>query len=64
MKKLILVLLAFAAMSGCSYGGFAALGSDKVVVAKNSMIGGAMRTIYVCKVSDKGVSHCMDNESP
>jgi len=49
---------------GCAYGGAAASG-DKVVIARNdSFLFGALRTVFVCKITDKGLTACADNESP
>ena len=38
---------------------------DKVVIARNdNFLFGAPRTAYVCKITDKGLTACADNESP
>jgi len=68
MKRLIavLALAAVAApLTGCAYGGVAALGADKVVVLRNDgFLFGALRKAYVCKASDKGLDACESNEAP
>jgi len=68
MKKTFGLLVSAALMSGvlagCSYGAAVASG-DKVVVLRNdAFLFGALRKAYVCKVTDKGLADCSDNESP
>jgi len=64
LMKASAVTLLFATIAGCAYGGAAASG-DKVVIARNdSFLFGALRTVYVCKITDKGLTACADNESP
>ncbi|MGZ6311552.1 MAG: hypothetical protein ACXWOH_13035 [Bdellovibrionota bacterium] len=49
---------------GCSYGGVATVG-DKVVVGRNdNFLQGALRHLYVCKASDKGLSGCSEMDTP
>jgi hypothetical protein len=56
------VLAGFA--TGCSYGGVSASG-DKAVVARNDgFLFGILRKVYVCKITDAGVTSCQSNESP
>ncbi len=69
MKKVL--GLAFAsltlagALSACSYGGAAGVGADKVVITRNdNFLFGALRKVYVCKVTDAGVSACQAADSP
>jgi len=68
MKKLLALLLvtgSFGALSaGCAYGGAAASG-DKVVVLRNdAFLFGALRSAYVCKITDAGLSSCQEGEAP
>ena len=65
MKRILLGVFAAAALlSGCSYGGVATVG-DKVVVTRNDgFLFGALRKVYVCKVSETGLSACNHGESP
>lgn len=67
MKRLMAVVAAMAlggALTGCAYGGVAAVG-DKVVIAKNdSFLMGALRAVYVCKVTDNGLSECKSGDAP
>jgi hypothetical protein len=67
MKKTGLVLMALVAagiLSGCGYAGVAASG-DKVVIARNDgFLFGALRKVYVCKITDAGVTDCQATDSP
>ncbi|MBW2455707.1 MAG: hypothetical protein JRI68_14410 [Deltaproteobacteria bacterium] len=64
LTKAAAVTMLFATIAGCAYGGVAASG-DKVVVARNDMfLFGALRTVFVCKITDKGLSGCSDSDSP
>jgi hypothetical protein len=67
MKKTIfaLVLCATAAsLGGCAYGGVGAVG-DKVVVARNDgFLFGILRKVFVCKVTDTGLTSCQAADAP
>jgi hypothetical protein len=65
MKKMMAVaLLACAAASGCAYGGLAASG-ERVVIARNDgFLFGVLRKVYVCKITDGGVTSCATSEAP
>jgi hypothetical protein len=68
MKKVMAVLLAagmFAgALPGCSYGMIATTG-DKVVITRNdAFLFGALRKVFVCKITDNGAASCAESESP
>jgi hypothetical protein len=61
---LVLVASALTSATGCGYGGVAATG-DKVVITRNdSFLFGALRKVFVCKVTDAGVANCGSAESP
>jgi hypothetical protein len=67
MKKGLLLVLAVAAMagaSGCAYGGVGA-SADKAVVARNdAFLFGILRKVFVCKITDGGLTACQSNDSP
>jgi hypothetical protein len=68
MKKGLASLLAVAAIAGalmgCNYAGVGAAG-DKAVVARNdAFLFGILRKVYVCKITDGGLSTCQDSDSP
>jgi hypothetical protein len=67
MKKAIfaLVLCATAAgLGGCSYGGVGAVG-DKAVVARNDgFLFGILRKVFVCTVTDTGLTACQSADAP
>ncbi len=69
MKKTVALVVALASLSsvlgGCMYGGVAASGADKVVVARNDgFLFGLLRKVYVCKVTDSGVTNCQSGDAP
>jgi hypothetical protein len=69
MKKLLGVVLAAAFLgsmaTGCTaYSGAAAVGDKVVIASNNGFLFGVFRKIYVCKVTDKGLTACSNNESP
>ena len=60
----LLLLAAAAPLGGCSYGGVSASG-DKVVIARNdNFLFGILRKVYVCKITDAGVTSCAESDSP
>jgi hypothetical protein len=68
MNKILLSLIAAGlfgvAVFGCSYGGIGASG-DKAVVARNDgFLFGALRSVYVCKVTDAGLTSCQSGDAP
>jgi hypothetical protein len=68
MKLSIALVLAASMLGstlvGCGYGGVAATG-DKVVITRNDgFLFGALRKVFVCKVTDGGVANCAAADSP
>jgi hypothetical protein len=67
MKKVIcaLILAATASgLSGCAYGGIGTVG-DKAVVARNdAFLFGILRKVFVCKVTDTGLTSCQSADAP
>ncbi len=54
-----------AVMSGCAYGSMATAPDDKIVITRqDSFLFGALRKVFVCKVTDGGAASCHDAESP
>ena len=68
MKKLVLLGCLVATLGGfvggCSYGGVAVAGDKAVVTRNNMFLFGVFRKVYVCKVTDSGLTSCQDQESP
>ena len=69
MKKAIAMFLALGviagATSGCAYGMIATSGADKVVITRqDSFLFGALRKVFVCKITDNGAASCAEAESP
>ena len=52
-------------LAGCAYGGVAAVGDSKVVVTRNDLfLFGVLRKVFVCKVTDAGLTDCSSAEAP
>ncbi len=64
IKTIALIAVTASALSGCAYGGVAADGGKAVVLRNDSFLFGALRTAYVCQITDAGLSGCQDSESP
>ena len=69
MMKAMAVLLAAGtlagAVSGCMYGSIATSGADKVVITRqDGFLFGALRKVFVCKITDGGAASCGEAESP
>jgi len=67
LKKVAIVgmLMGLATIMGCAYGGASGVGADHVVITKNNaFLFGALRSVYVCKVTASGLSSCRSGESP
>jgi hypothetical protein len=67
MKFSIALVLAAAALSsgtGCSYGSIATTGDKVVITREDSFLFGALRKVFVCKVTDAGVANCNSAENP
>ena len=61
LKGLIVAAALASTLGGCAYGGMTTVG-DKAVIARNDMfLFGALRKVYVCKVTDAGVAGCVDS---
>ena len=68
MKRIVGLLLVagvLGTMAGCTAYAGAATSGDKVVIASNNgFLFGVFRKVYVCKVTDKGLAACDNDESP
>lgn len=65
LKKLAAsVLVAGTLLTGCAYGGVAASGEWVVITRNDGFLFGALREVYVCKITPSGVSECTVGESP
>lgn len=60
-----LLLFVASLFAGCSYGGVATVDEDTVVITKNDhFLFGALRSVYVCQVTDSGVTNCAEKDAP
>ena len=68
MKKTIALMFAVGAISGalpgCSYGMIATTGDKVVIPREDGFLFGALRKVFVCKVTDAGVANCNSAENP
>jgi hypothetical protein len=67
MKKLIgaaaVVLMSGSIFLGCSYAGVGIAG-DKVIVPRNDdFLYGMLRKVYICKLTDQGLTECVAGEA-
>jgi hypothetical protein len=60
---LIAVALGFGA-SGCGYAGVATAGDAAVIVRNDWFLFGALRKVYVCKITPAGLTQCSNAETP
>ncbi len=58
----LLTLVMAAAAVGCSHTGVTAVNENTVVITKHTFF--FFNSVYVCKVSDSGLTSCADNVSP
>ena len=68
MKLTIALVLAASALgsalTGCAYGGVGVSGDKAVIARSDTFLFGALRKVFVCKVTDAGVANCGSAESP
>ena len=65
MKKLVVALLAASTLGGCAYAGIGTTSNGKAVVARNDgLVYGALRKIFVCDITDRGLANCKSAENP
>jgi hypothetical protein len=68
MKKVILtsfaILTLAASANGCAYGGIGAVGDKAVVTRNDAFLFGILRKVFVCKVSDSGLTSCQSADAP
>ena len=71
MKKIARTVFVVGALIGsavslgaCSYGSLATVGERVVVPRNDGLLFGALRKVYVCNVTEAGLSNCVEGESP
>ncbi len=67
MKKIIaaasVLMVTGSVLMGCAYAG-AAVAGDKVILPRNdTFLYGMLRKVYVCKVTDQGLTECVAGEA-
>lgn len=64
IKSIAMIAVTASVLGGCAYGGVAADGGKAVVLRNDSFLFGALRSAYVCQITDAGLSNCQENEAP
>lgn len=66
LKNAALMTALALSASACSYGGVAmnADGTKAVITRNDSFLFGLLRQVYVCQVSDQGVTNCNKSDRP
>jgi hypothetical protein len=52
------------AASGCGYAGVATAGDAAVIARNDWLLFGALRKVYVCKITPAGLTQCSEAETP
>jgi len=66
-KQLLALFLAMAwvwSASGCGYAGVATAGDAAIVLRNDWFLFGALRKVYVCKITPGGLTQCSNAETP
>ena len=61
IKRLVAAGLIATALSGCTYSSIALTPDNRLIVARNTFAG-FDRNIYICDVTDTGVTDCIKSE--
>ena len=67
MKKLIgalgVIAITGTVLYGCSYAGVAVAGDKAILPRNDDFLYGMLRKIYVCKITDQGLTECVAGEA-
>jgi hypothetical protein len=61
---LVLALACAWGASGCGYAGVATAGDAAIVLRNDWFLFGALRKVYVCKITPGGLTRCSNAETP
>lgn len=50
--------------SGCYYASVATSGDAVIIVRNDLLLFGALRKVYVCRITEQGVTQCKSQDSP
>lgn len=64
MLRLLAVLVLSLSATGCGYASVATSGDAAIVVRNDYLLFGALRKVYVCRITETGLSQCAAQESP
>ena len=57
-------LAVLATSSGCMYAGVAASGEAAIIARNDMFLFGALRRVYVCQITERGLANCSAGETP
>ena len=67
MKKLIgaalVVMATGGVLYGCSYAGVGVAGDKAILPRNDDFLYGMLRKIYVCKITDEGLTECVAGDA-
>jgi len=61
---LLLCALSITASTGCGYAAVATSGDAAIVVRNDYLLFGALRKVYVCRITETGLTQCSSQDSP
>ena len=64
MIRTLLVGLVLSVCSGCGYASVATSGDAAIIVRNDYLLFGALRKVYVCRITEQGLRQCSSAESP
>lgn len=64
MLRSIILVLACLGATGCGYASVATSGDAAIVVRNDYLLFGALRKVYVCRITEAGLTQCSAAESP
>ncbi|MCG8556685.1 MAG: hypothetical protein MJD61_15570 [Proteobacteria bacterium] len=64
IRTLALTVALSSMLTGCFYAGIAASGDAAIVARNDAFLFGALRKVYVCKITSGGLTQCSEAESP
>lgn len=64
LKALSIAILLGVGASGCGYAGVATAGDAAIIARNDWFLFGALRKVYVCKITPTGLTQCSNADTP
>lgn len=64
LKALFVAVAVGFGASGCGYAGVATAGDAAIVARNDWFLFGALRKVYVCKITPTGLTQCSNADTP